>query len=98
MTDRRGSGKVVPLHAVGDQTRTRRRRQPCLLLYCLACGTVATLIATGLSLIVSGTAGLFVWSAVIASVTITAGLAYDSAVLATAWASRHQKHGEHDAF
>jgi hypothetical protein len=97
MTDRRSSDKVVLIHAVGDQTRTRPRRQPRLLLYCLACGTVATTAATGLSLIVSGTAKLFVWSAVIASATIIAGLAYDSAVVSAVWASREQKHGEHGA-
>jgi hypothetical protein len=97
MTDRQDSDKVVLIHAVGDQTSTHRRRQPRLLLYCLTCGTVATTAATGLSLIVSGTARLFVWSAVIALATVIAGLAYDPAVVAAAWASPEQKHGEHGA-
>jgi hypothetical protein len=43
---------------------------------------------------VSGTAKLFVWSAVIASATIIAGLAYDAPAVVAAWSSRQHGRGE----
>lgn len=70
-----------------DYRAGRRRRQPPLWAYCLACGALGTTVATGLSFTVSGVASLVAWAGVLATACVAAGLAYDSALVAAAWAA-----------
>lgn len=80
-------GVVVRMDDYRAGRRRQQQQQPPLWAYCLACGTVATTAATGLSYTVTGVASLVVWAAVIAAASVAAGLAYDSALTAAAWAA-----------